>query len=115
LKFFEIELYFVYVVRYYVHFHEVDMIRECARSFLDERGVDQYQFSGSHEYYQHVLERIYRPLVERGLIQEMENNNYNVPEGSRLREICRRELIINNNNKAHDGSSSSVFLLTFAR
>jgi hypothetical protein len=73
-------------------FHGVDMIKDCAKAFLDERGVDQYQFSGEHEFYRHVLERIYRPLAEIGLIEECENNNYRIPDGSRLRDICRREL-----------------------
>jgi hypothetical protein len=73
-------------------FHGVDMIKRCAKAFLDERGVDQYEFSGEHEYYRHVLERIYRPLAERGLINEYENYNFKIPEGSRLRDICRKEL-----------------------
>lgn len=73
-------------------FHGVDMIKRCARGFLDERGVQQYEFSGEHEYYRHVLERIYRPLAERGLIQENENNNFTIPTNSRLHDICRREL-----------------------
>jgi hypothetical protein len=73
-------------------FHGVDMIERCARSFLDQKGVDQYQFSGEHEYYKHILERTYRPLVERRFIQEYENNNFKIPAESRLHDICRREL-----------------------
>lgn len=73
-------------------FHGVEMIERCARGFLYQKGVDQYQFSGEHEYYKYVLERIYKPLVELGLIHEYENNNFVIPEGSRLRDICRREL-----------------------
>lgn len=73
-------------------FHGVDMVRDCARGFLDVKGADQFQFSGDHEYYRHVLERIYRPLVELGLIVENENNNYSIPENSRLPDVCRIEL-----------------------
>jgi hypothetical protein len=75
-----------------VTFHGVDMIRRCAGGFLDEGGANQYQFSGEHDYYQHALERVYRPLRDMGLIVEYENNNYGIPAKSRLREICRREL-----------------------
>jgi hypothetical protein len=35
---------------------------------------------------------VYRPLVDRKLIEEYENNNYKIPERSRLRDICRNEL-----------------------
>jgi len=73
-------------------FHGVDMVRDCAGGFLDEKGADQFQFSGEHEYYKHVLERIYRPLVDMGLINENENHNFSVPEDSRLRDVCRSEL-----------------------
>jgi hypothetical protein len=31
-------------------FHGVDMIKNCARGFLDERGIAQYEFSGEHDY-----------------------------------------------------------------
>lgn len=73
-------------------FHGVDMVRHCAQGFLNEMGANQYEFSGEHEYYRHVLERIYRPLVDLGLIDEYENNNYGIPEKSRLRNICKEEL-----------------------
>ena len=73
-------------------FHGVDMIRDCARGFFDAAEADRYQFSGEHEFYQHALERFYRPLVEHGLIQENENNNFTIPENSGLHQICRREL-----------------------
>jgi hypothetical protein len=73
-------------------FHGVEMIEHCARGFLDQMGVDQYQFSGEHEYYKHVLERVYNPLVERELIHAYENNNFVIPEESKLHDICRREL-----------------------
>ena len=72
-------------------FHGVDMVKRCAKGFLDEQGVDQYQFSGEHEYYKHVLERIYRPLVDFGLLVEYENNNFGV-HNNRLHDICRKEL-----------------------
>jgi hypothetical protein len=74
-----------------VIFHGVDMVRRCAGGYLDEGGANQYEFSGEHEYYQHVLQRIYKPLLDMRLIVEYENNNYGIPENSRLREICRRE------------------------
>jgi hypothetical protein len=73
-------------------FHGVDMVRDCARGFLDEKGVDRFQFSGEHEYYKHVLERVFRPLVGLRLMAEYENNNFSVPDDSRLRDICRKEL-----------------------
>jgi hypothetical protein len=73
-------------------FHGVDMIKDCAGAFLDERGVAQYEFSGEHEYYKYALENVYRPLVDRGLIKEYENNNYKIPEGSKLEKICRSHL-----------------------
>jgi tetratricopeptide (TPR) repeat protein len=76
-----------------VTFHGVDMIKRCARGFLDEGGADQYQFSGEHEYYKHVLERVYRPLIELGLMSEYENNNFVIPVDSRLREICREYIV----------------------
>jgi hypothetical protein len=68
------------------------MITRCAQGFFEEKGIDKYQFSGEHEYYKDVLERIYRPLVEHGLLAEMENNNYKIPKESRLRDICRKEI-----------------------
>jgi hypothetical protein len=74
-----------------VTFHGVDMVRRCAKGFLDEGGADQYQFSGEHEYYKHVLERVYKPLLDMGLMAEYENHNYVIPVNSRLREICREE------------------------
>ena len=73
-----------------VTFHGVDMIRRCVGGFLDKGEADQYQFSGENEYYKHVLERVYRPLIDMGLVVEYENNNYVIPVDSRLREICRR-------------------------
>jgi len=69
-------------------FHGVDMIKNCVRGFLDERGIAQYEFSGEHDYYKDVLQRIYRPLAESGLIQEYENNNFVIPADSRLMERC---------------------------
>jgi hypothetical protein len=65
-----------------VTFHGVDMIRRCVGGFLDKGGADQYQFSGEHEYYKHVLERVYRPLLDMGLMAEYENNNYVIPVNS---------------------------------
>jgi hypothetical protein len=73
-------------------FHGVDMVRLCAKAFLDKKGIDQYQFSGEHPYYKHILERVYSPLVEKGLIKEYGNNNFDVPSNSRLHEICKKEL-----------------------
>jgi hypothetical protein len=58
-------------------FHGVDMVRDCAGGFLDEQGVNQFQFSGEHEYYKQVLE--YRPLVDLKLMVENENNNFTIP------------------------------------
>jgi hypothetical protein len=78
-------------------FHGVDMIKSCARGFLEERGIAQYEFSGEHYYYKDVLERIYRPLAESGLIQENENNNFTIPTESKLHKICRIEI----NGKAY--------------
>ena len=51
-------------------FHDVDMIKECARGVLDQLGVDEYQFSGEHPFYQRVHDEIYRPLVEADLMVE---------------------------------------------
>jgi hypothetical protein len=68
------------------------MIKSCARGFLEGRGIAQYEFSGEH-----VLERINRPLVESGLIRECENNNFVIPEDSKLHKICETEI----NGKAH--------------
>ena len=31
-------------------FQSVDMIKECARGFLNQLGVDEYQFSGEHHF-----------------------------------------------------------------
>ena len=73
-------------------FHGVDMIKNCVRGFLDERGIAQYEFSGEHDYYKDVLQRIYRPLAESGLIQEYENNNFVIPADSRLHDICETEI-----------------------
>jgi hypothetical protein len=73
-------------------FHGVDMIRECVKGFFDKAGADQYQFSGEHPFYKLALQRFYKPLVEHGLIQENENNNFTIPPDSRLHEICRTEL-----------------------
>jgi hypothetical protein len=72
-------------------FHGVDMIKKCVHGFLDEKATDEYQFSGEHPYYKHALERIYRPLIDLGLLSESENNNYWINE-DRFPDICRREL-----------------------
>jgi hypothetical protein len=56
------------------------MIERCARGFFDWMAANQYQFSGEHDYYAHILERVYRPLIDRKLIEEFENNNYKIPE-----------------------------------
>ena len=73
-------------------FHGVDMVKKWAKGFLDNKGVDQYQFSGDHPYYMQVLENVYRPLVERRLVDEYENNTFKIPDDSRLHNICRNEL-----------------------
>src|SRR4051794_29890928 len=73
-------------------FHGINMIEHCARGFFDQMEADKYQFSEESTEYKHVLERIYGPLVERGLIHAYENNNYKIPDESRLHDICRREL-----------------------
>ncbi len=73
-------------------FHGVEMIKRCAKGFFERQEVDQYQFSGEHEYYRHVLERIYRPLVDLGLLVENETNIFSVPSNSRLYNICKSEL-----------------------
>lgn len=70
-------------------FHGADMISECARGFYDAEGIAQYKSTGEHEYYTPVLEKIYGPLIERGLIEEYEKNNYRIPEGSKLEYICK--------------------------
>jgi hypothetical protein len=67
-------------------FHGVEMVKRHARGFLDEEEIDVYQFSGEHEYYKHILEKVYRPMAEERLINEYENNNFEVPLNSRLRE-----------------------------
>jgi hypothetical protein len=73
-------------------FHSVDMIKECARGFLDQFGVDQYQFSGEHPFYHQVHDEILRPLVDADLLVENQNNNFTIPPDSRIHNICRREL-----------------------
>ena len=73
-------------------FHSVDMIKECARGFLDQLGVDEYQFSGEHPFYRRVHDEIYRLLVEADLMVENENNTFTIPIDSGLRNICRKQL-----------------------
>ena len=73
-------------------FHSVDMIKECARGFLDQLGVDEYQFSGEHPFYRRVHDEIYRLLVEADLMVEYENNTFTIPIDSGLRNICRKQL-----------------------
>ena len=73
-------------------FHSVDMIKECARGFLDHLGVDEYQFSGKHPFYRRVHDEIYRLLVEADLMVENENNTFTIPIDSGLRNICRKQL-----------------------
>lgn len=73
-------------------FHGADMIIECAKGFLDERRIAQYKLTGEHEYYTNVLEKIYKPLIDGEFIEEYENNNYRIPEGSKLENICRTQL-----------------------
>ena len=74
-------------------FHSVDMIKECARGFLDQLGVDEYQFSGEHPFYRRVHDEIYRLLVEADLMVENENNTFTIPIDSGLRNICRKQLM----------------------
>ena len=73
-------------------FHSVDMIKECARGFLDQLGVDEYQFGGEHPFYQRVHDEIYRLLVEADLMIENENNMFTIPLDSGLHNICRKQL-----------------------
>ena len=73
-------------------FQSVDMIKECARGFLDQLGVDEYQFSGEHPFYRRVHDEIYRLLVEADLMVENENNTFTIPIDSGLRNICRKQL-----------------------
>lgn len=73
-------------------FHAVDLVKECAGGFYDNGAAVEFEFSGSQEEYTQLLQRIYTPLVDQGLLIEYENNNYGVPEGSALERICRREL-----------------------
>lgn len=68
------------------------MIKECAKGFLDLLGVDEYQFSGEHQFYQRVHDEIYRLLVEADLMVENENNTFTIPIDSGLRNICRKQL-----------------------
>ena len=70
-------------------FHAADMVDECAGAFHDEEGIKKYRLTGEHEYFKNTLEKIYKPLVDRGLIEEYEKNNYRIPEGSRLEKICK--------------------------
>jgi hypothetical protein len=73
-------------------FHGIEMVKDYAGGFFDKMSADEYEFSGDHPYYRQVLERIYRPLIEEGLMVENENNNFIIPHDSRLRDICRRQL-----------------------
>ena len=59
-------------------FHSLDMIKECARGFLDQLDVDVYQFSGEHPFYHRVYDEIYRLLVEADLIVKNENNTFTI-------------------------------------
>lgn len=70
-------------------FHAADMVTECAGAFLDKEGIQKYKLTGEHEYYKNTLEKIYKPLVQHGLIEEYEKNEYRIPEGSRLEKICK--------------------------
>ena len=65
------------------------MVTECAGAFHDKEGIEKYKLTGEHEYYKNTLEKIYKPLVDRGLIEEYEKNNYRIPEDSRLEKICK--------------------------
>jgi hypothetical protein len=49
------------------------MIEDCVRGFYDKSEADKYQFSEESTDYKHVL------LVERGLIYQYENNNFEIP------------------------------------
>jgi hypothetical protein len=40
----------------------------------------------------HGVDMFYRPMVQGGLIQENENNNFTIPAESWLHGICRNEL-----------------------
>jgi hypothetical protein len=73
-------------------FHAVDLVNECAGGFYDQRAAAEFEFRGSQEEYSQLLRRVYTPLVEQGMLEEYENNNYKIPEGSALERICEREL-----------------------
>jgi hypothetical protein len=75
-----------------ITFHGVDMIRECAKGFLDKARADKFQFTGEDSIYKVALERFYQPLAKHSFIQENENNNFTIPADSKLHEICRKEL-----------------------
>ena len=68
------------------------IVLECARGFLDQLGIDEYQFSGEHPFYRRVHDEIYRLLVEADLMVENENNTFTIPIDSGLRNICRKQL-----------------------
>jgi hypothetical protein len=73
-------------------FHGIEIVEDSAGGFYDKRSADEYQYSGDQAYYRQALEKIYRPLVEANLLVENENNNFTIPEDSKFREICRKQL-----------------------
>ncbi|MPZ07820.1 MAG: hypothetical protein GEU26_15640 [Nitrososphaeraceae archaeon] len=73
-------------------FHSVDLMKECAKGFLDELGVDQYQFIGEYPFYQQVHDKILRPLVDADLMIENGNNNFTIKPDSKLHDICKKQL-----------------------
>lgn len=68
------------------------MIKECAKGFLDNFSVDEYQFSGEHPFYQRIHDEILRPLADAGFLKENENNNFTILRDSRIHKICDLEL-----------------------
>lgn len=68
-------------------FHKADML---TNAFYDKAEADRYRYTTEDTEYTHLLELVYRPIIERGLLVENENNNVTITE--KLPSFCRREL-----------------------
>jgi len=68
-------------------FHPTEML---TNAFYDKAEADRYRYSTQDTEYTQLLELVYRPIIDRGLLEEYENRNVVLTES--LRRFCRREL-----------------------
>jgi hypothetical protein len=68
-------------------FHRVEMVTDA---FYDKAESDRYRYSTQDTEYTRLLELVYRPIIDRGMLVEYENNNMQITES--LPPFCRREL-----------------------